>query len=137
MSSFGLRNIRHVRDALGGDKLYRNVGGRFLDVSETAGIFGSEIAFGLGVAVGDVNHDGVRDVVLVDLGLAALEILPTLPGGDYVKATRFQVFQGKRFSDAPERRGEPREVLVGDVTDDGIDDIVLIVHDRLIVYPGQ
>ncbi len=87
--------------------------------------------------IGDVNHDGVRDVVLVDLGLAALEILTTLPGGDYVKATRFQVFQGKRFSDAPERRGEPREVLVGDVTDDGIDDIVLIVHDRLIVYPGQ
>jgi hypothetical protein len=62
VSSFGLRNIRHVRDELGGDKLYRNDGGRFVDVSEHAGIFGSEIGFGLGVAVSDVNRDGWPDI---------------------------------------------------------------------------
>jgi enediyne biosynthesis protein E4 len=62
VSSFGLRNIRHVRDELGGDKLYRNDGGRFVDVSEEAGIFGSEIGFGLGVAVSDVNRDGWPDI---------------------------------------------------------------------------
>ncbi len=61
-SSFGLRNIRHVRDSLGGDKLYRNVGGRFVDVSAEAGIYGSEIGFGLGVAVSDVNRDGWPDI---------------------------------------------------------------------------
>ena len=62
VSSFGLRNIRHVRDSLGGDKLYRNVGGRFVDVSEQAGIHGSEIGFGLGVVIGDVNRDGWPDI---------------------------------------------------------------------------
>jgi enediyne biosynthesis protein E4 len=62
VSSFGLRNIRHERDPLGGDKLYRNVGGRFVDVSEEAGIFGSEIGFGLGAAVADVNRDGWPDI---------------------------------------------------------------------------
>src|SRR5688500_11976331 len=62
VASFGLRNIRHVRNALGGHKLFRNDGKRFVDVSEKAGIYGSEIAFGLGVAVGDVNRDGWPDV---------------------------------------------------------------------------
>ncbi len=87
--------------------------------------------------VGDINHDGVRDVVVLDMGKAALEVLTTPPGGGFVKAVRFQVFQGKRFSDAPDSRGEPREAMIGDVTDDGIDDVVIVVHDRLIIYPGQ
>lgn len=87
--------------------------------------------------IGDLNHDGVRDVVVVDMRKAALEILTTLPDGEFVRATRFQVFQGKRFRDDPRAYGEPRQVLMGDVTGDKIDDIVLIVHDRLIVYPGQ
>ncbi|MBA3341606.1 MAG: VCBS repeat-containing protein [Gemmatimonadaceae bacterium] len=62
VSSFGLQNIRHVRNEFGGHRLYRNNGGKFIDVSEKAGIFGSEIAFGLGVAVGDVNRDGWPDI---------------------------------------------------------------------------
>ena len=94
-------------------------------------------AFLADAAVGDVNHDGVRDVVVLDMGKAALEILTTPPGGGLVQALRFQVFQGRRFSEAPDTRGEPREALIGDVTGDGIDDIVLIVHDRVVVYPGQ
>lgn len=46
----------------GGDKLLRNDNGRFTDVSETAGIYGSLISFGLGVTVGDVNGDHYPDV---------------------------------------------------------------------------
>jgi enediyne biosynthesis protein E4 len=62
VNSFGLRNIRHERHPTGGDKLFRNVGGRFVDVSEQAGIHGSEIGFGLGVAISDVNGDGWPDI---------------------------------------------------------------------------
>ena len=53
---------RQVRDTLGGNKLYRNDGGHFIDVSEEAGIYGSKIGFGLGVSVGDVNRDGWLDI---------------------------------------------------------------------------
>ncbi len=87
--------------------------------------------------VGDVNHDGVRDVVLIDGRKASLEILTTAPGGDLVRALTFQVFQGKRFSSAPTSYGEPREGRIGDVTGDGHADIVLIAHDRVLVYPAQ
>lgn len=63
VNSFGLRNIRNVRDKLGGHKLFHNDGnGHFTDVSERAGTFGSEIAFGLGVVVSDVNRDGWPDM---------------------------------------------------------------------------
>jgi hypothetical protein len=61
-NSFGLENTRDVRDPFGGDRLYRNDGGRFTDVSEAAGIFGSEIGFGLGVAISDLNRDGWPDI---------------------------------------------------------------------------
>ncbi|MGH7651115.1 MAG: FG-GAP repeat domain-containing protein, partial [Gemmatimonadaceae bacterium] len=63
VTSFGLRNTRDVRDSLGGDKLFHNDGnGHFTDVSAKAGIFGSEIAFGLGVGVSDFNRDGWPDI---------------------------------------------------------------------------
>jgi hypothetical protein len=63
ISEFDLRtNRRGERDALGGDKLFRNDGGTFTDVTEQAGIYESEIAFGLGVSVGDVNRDGWPDL---------------------------------------------------------------------------
>jgi hypothetical protein len=63
VSKFDLRDdLRSVRDEEGGDKLYENRGGTFVDVSEEAGIYGSEIGFGLGVTVGDVNRDGWQDI---------------------------------------------------------------------------
>ncbi len=54
--------LREIRDTLGGNKLYRNDGDSFTDVSEQAGIYGSEIGFGLGVSIGDVDRDGWQDI---------------------------------------------------------------------------
>ncbi len=46
----------------GGDKLLKNVNGRFEDASQEAGIYGSLIGFGLGVTVGDINGDYYPDI---------------------------------------------------------------------------
>lgn len=59
-----MQNERPKRDPVGGDKLYRNDGGKFVDVSEEAGIYGSVIGFGLGVTVGDANKDGWLDIFI-------------------------------------------------------------------------
>ncbi len=48
----------------GGDKLLRNEGGQFVDVSREAGIYGSLIGFGLGITVGDVNGDHWPDMYI-------------------------------------------------------------------------
>ncbi len=63
IGSFNLtKNLRYTRDSIGGDKLFRNDGGHFTDVSKEAGILGSIIGFGLGVTVGDIDQDGWMDI---------------------------------------------------------------------------
>lgn len=65
IGSFNLmQNERPKRDSVGGDKLFRNDGNTFTDVSEQAGIYGSVIGFGLGVTVGDVNDDDWQDIFI-------------------------------------------------------------------------
>ncbi len=57
-----IKNQRQVRDKKGGNRLYRNDGKKFTDVSAAAGIYGSNIGFGLGVTIGDTNRDGWPDI---------------------------------------------------------------------------
>ncbi len=60
--SFGNAALRLKRSADTGDKLLRNDGARFVDVSEEAGIYGSVIGYGLGVSIADFNQDGFPDI---------------------------------------------------------------------------
>lgn len=59
-------NLRTTRDPRGGDKLLRNDGNKFTDVSSEAGIYGSVIGFGMGVTVGDLNQDGWMDIYVAN-----------------------------------------------------------------------
>ena len=63
--SFGYnRDLRNVRDPQNGDRLYRNDNGHFVDISAQAGIYGSEIGFGLGVEAGDLFNTGWDDMYI-------------------------------------------------------------------------
>ncbi len=55
---------REIPDSLGGNKLLRNDNGKFVDVSEEAGIYRSQIGFGLGVTVSDINRDDWPDLYI-------------------------------------------------------------------------
>src|SRR5680860_368353 len=65
IGSFNLKdNERDMRDTINGDRFYRNNKGHFEDVSESAGIYGSTIGFGLGVMVSDLDRDGWQDMYI-------------------------------------------------------------------------
>jgi enediyne biosynthesis protein E4 len=61
-----MRPRREPRDPKAGDRLYRNNGGHFVDVSRQAGIYGGAGGYGLGVVVSDVNFDGCPDLYVTN-----------------------------------------------------------------------
>lgn len=65
------------------DRLYKNEGGKFVDVSKEAGIW--NLAYGLSVSVSDINRDGFTDIYV---------------GNDFIQPDRLYINNQKgRFSD--------------------------------------
>ncbi|GAH85010.1 unnamed protein product, partial [marine sediment metagenome] len=66
--SYGGAALRFGHDARAGDRLYRNdeVEGRriFRDMTRRAGIYSSQIGYGLGVNICDINNDGFPDIYI-------------------------------------------------------------------------
>ena len=66
--SYGMSDLREDEDVRAGDRLYRNdvteMGRVFHDVSAEAGIYRSQIGYGLGVNTSDINNDGFPDIYI-------------------------------------------------------------------------
>jgi len=64
--SYGNASLRLDHDSLSGGRLFRNdvVNGKhvFHDVTQEAGIYNSQIGYGLGVNICDINNDGLPDI---------------------------------------------------------------------------
>ena len=92
---------------------------------------------------GDLNGDGEADVAFVDIRSHYIELL-TMPevdaeeGSDAAairRATYWRVFEEKNFEGEGGGGLQPREGRIVDVTGDGRADLVLLVHDRVLIYP--
>jgi hypothetical protein len=91
------------------------------------------------MTVGDINSDSITDIIMVDFQGHHVEILTLDAENKPIPAMRFKVFEQKSYRDAgrlPARASvEPRELEIADVTGDGKDDLITVIHDRIIVYP--
>jgi hypothetical protein len=90
------------------------------------------------LTAGDINSDGRTDVIMVEYRGNHMEILALDAGVKPIPAMRFKIFEQKSYRDSKGRTKstvEPRELKVADVTGDGKDDLVTVIHDRIIIYP--
>lgn len=58
------KSFEGTQHPLSGDKLLRNDGDKYTDVTATAGIKSTVIGYGLGIVTGDVNLDGWPDIYI-------------------------------------------------------------------------
>ncbi len=66
LDNMELAKYRTDVDPFAGNKLYRNDGNHFTDVSKAAGIHQYPLTFGLGIAIADINGDGWQDVYVTN-----------------------------------------------------------------------
>jgi hypothetical protein len=93
--------------------------------------------FLMDVVSGDLNQDGKRDLVFLETAKSHLDIVTFEPPHKLVPANRWQVFEERTFRGRRDNNPEPREALIIDLTGDKKNDLAIIVHDRILVYPQE
>jgi hypothetical protein len=87
------------------------------------------------VVSGDLNQDDRKDLVFLETSKNHLDLVTYEPPHRLVPANRWQVFEERTFRSRRAEMPEPREACVADFTGDGKNDLAVLVHDRVIVYP--
>jgi hypothetical protein len=89
------------------------------------------------IVSGDLNKDGRPDLVFLETGKNHIDIVVVDPPHRLMPANRWQVFEERTFRNRRSEMPEPREAIVVDVTGDEKNDLVVLVHDRILVYPQE
>ncbi|MEM7229005.1 MAG: VCBS repeat-containing protein [Planctomycetota bacterium] len=84
---------------------------------------------------GDLNNDGFMDLVSLDAGEQMCELFTFSESGTMLYATGFKVFESRLFTGGEGREYEPSQTVIADVTGDGAADLILLAHDRVLIYP--
>jgi len=89
------------------------------------------------VVAGDLNRSGRKQLVFMETAKNYLDLVLFDSSHKLVPGDRWQVFEQHTFRGATSGLPEPREALVADVTGDGKNDLIVVVHDRILVYPQE
>ena len=107
--------LRSRQDPKAGDKLFRNDGDKFTDVTTEAGIISSALGYGLGVAVTDITRNGYLDIYV---------------GNDFHEDDYFYInngdgtFSNRLYEMIPHTSYSSMGNDIGDLNNDGHMDIV-------------
>jgi hypothetical protein len=89
------------------------------------------------VVSGDLNNDGRKDLVFMETARNYLDLVLFTADHKLVPVNRWQVFEERTFRNRRSDSPEPREAVVADVTGDKKNDLIVLVHDRILVYPQE
>ena len=89
------------------------------------------------VTAGDVTGSGRKDLIFLETAKNYLDIVRFDDRHKFVPGNRWQVFEAHTFRGTSNALPEPREALVADVTGDGKNDLIVVTHDRVLVYPQE
>ncbi len=89
------------------------------------------------VIAGDLNGDGRKDLVFLESARNYIDLVQFDQEHKLVPGTRWPVFEERTFRSRRNDLPEPREAIVADVTGDGKNDLIILVHDRILVYPQE
>jgi len=89
------------------------------------------------VVSGDLDNDGRKELVFMETARNYLDIVIFDKNHKLIPGDRWQVFEQKTFRGRGGEAPEPREAVVADLTGDGKNDLAVVVHDRILLYPQE
>jgi hypothetical protein len=76
-------------------------------------------------------------LVFLETAKSYLDLVTYEKPNKLVPANRWQVFEERTFRSRRNDLPEPREALIVELTGDGKNDLVVVVHDRVLLYPQE
>ncbi len=89
------------------------------------------------VVAGDLIGNGRNQLVFMETGKNYLDLVQFSAASKLVPGDRWQVFEQHTFRNSQNGLPEPRECAIADVTGDKKNDLIVLVHDRILVYPQE
>lgn len=86
---------------------------------------------------GDLNGGGRKQLVFMETAKNYIDLVYFDKNRKLVPGDRWQVFEQHTFRGTQNALPEPRECVVADVTGDKKNDLLVLVHDRILLYPQE
>ncbi|MBP6445845.1 MAG: VCBS repeat-containing protein [Saprospiraceae bacterium] len=114
LRNFDAAFVKKMVDPDAGDRLYENVNGKFVNITQKAGIISNPLGYGLGVNIADINNDGWPDIYVTNDYVEEDYLYLNNQNGTFKECLKEQISHISNFS---------MGVDIADINNDGWQDI--------------